>query len=49
MTQLIGSVKRFELLAANSRFLIQNLLYKILYYTDVKESPIFVAEIVEKN
>ena len=36
-----------ELLTGNSRFLIYNSLNQLLYYTDVKENCLFVAEIVE--
>ena len=36
-----------ELLTGNSRFLIHNSLNQLLYYTDVKENCLFVAEIVE--
>ena len=36
-----------QLLIGNSRFLIHNSLNQLLYYTDIKESCFFVAEIVE--
>ena len=36
-----------ELLIGNSAFFIQNLSTQLLCYTDIKESPLFVAEIVE--
>ena len=40
--------KRFrELLTGNSRFLTQNLLDQLLYYTVVIESCLYVTEIVE--
>ena len=36
-----------ELLIGNSRFLIHNSLNQLLYYMDIKESCLFVAEIVK--
>ena len=36
-----------EFLIDNSRFLIRNSLNHLLYFSDVKESCLFVAEIVE--
>ena len=36
-----------ELLIGNSRFLINNPLNQLLYYTGVKENCLFVAKIVE--
>ena len=40
--------KKFrELLIGNLRSLIQNLLNRLLWYTDIKDSCLFVAETVE--
>ena len=36
-----------ELLIGNLRFLIQNLLNRLFWYTDIKDSCLFVAETVE--
>ena len=36
-----------ELLIGNSRFLIRNSLNQLLYYTDIKESCLFIAEVVK--
>ena len=36
-----------EVLIGNSRFLIHNSLKQLLYCTDIKESCLFVAEIVK--
>ena len=36
-----------ELLIGNSRFFIYNWLNQLLFYTDIKESCLFVTEIVE--
>ena len=42
------SIKRIcKLLITNSIFLIHNSLNQLLYYTDIKESCLFVAKIVE--
>ena len=36
-----------ELLISNSRFIIHNSWNQVLYYTDIKENCLFVAEIVD--
>ena len=36
-----------ELLIGNLRFLIQNFLNQLLWYTDIKDSCLFVAENAE--
>ena len=54
MAEILGVLKHHyitkrirELLIDNSRFLILNSLNQLLFYTDIKETSLFVAEIVE--